>query len=129
MDLNQVTVPCIDYAASVAFYTRLGLTQIVDSPPDYARFETRAGTTLSIHKSDARANDGVVIYFEVPDLDATVRRLNERGFEFETAPEDQRWLWREAYLRDPANNRVCLFHAGKNRRFPPWRLDGETGDE
>ncbi|MDX1509696.1 MAG: VOC family protein, partial [Woeseiaceae bacterium] len=69
MDLNQVTVPCTDYDASVAFYTTLGLRQIVDSEP-----------------------------------------------------EDQRYLWREAYLSDPAGNRICIFHAGRNRRFPPWRL-------
>ncbi|WP_254305820.1 VOC family protein [Sphingopyxis sp. BSNA05] len=40
MKLNQVTVGCVDYDRSVAFYRRLGLTQIVDSPPRYARFET-----------------------------------------------------------------------------------------
>jgi hydroxymethylpyrimidine/phosphomethylpyrimidine kinase len=35
---------------------------------------------------------------------------------------DQRWLWREAYLRDPAGNVLCIYHAGTNRRFPPWRI-------
>ena len=128
MDLNQVTVPATDYEASVDFYTRLGLTQIVDSPPHYARFETPAGTTFSIHKTDAPAGEGVVIYFEVDDLDATVGTLKQRGFEFESDPADQRWLWREAYLRDPANNRICLFHAGENRRFPPWRVGDRGGD-
>ena len=39
MNLNQVTVPCADLAASVEFYRVLGLRQIVSSPPDYARFE------------------------------------------------------------------------------------------
>ncbi len=53
MLLNQITIPCTDYDASVAFYTRLGLTQIVDAPPRYARFEisTGEGATLSIHKT------------------------------------------------------------------------------
>ena len=37
-------------------------------------------------------------------------------------PVDQRWLWREAYLRDPAGNLLCLYCAGENRLFPPWRL-------
>ena len=37
-------------------------------------------------------------------------------------PQDQSWLWREAYLRDPDENIICLFHAGTNRRHPPWRL-------
>jgi catechol 2,3-dioxygenase-like lactoylglutathione lyase family enzyme len=40
MDLNQITVPCTDYDVSVEFYKKLGLRQIVHSPPRYARFET-----------------------------------------------------------------------------------------
>jgi hypothetical protein len=35
---------------------------------------------------------------------------------------DSAGLWREAHLRDPAGNRVCLFHAGENRCNPPWRV-------
>ena len=37
--LNQVTVTGTNYERSVEFYRRLGLKQIVDNPPDYARFE------------------------------------------------------------------------------------------
>lgn len=123
MDLNQLTLPCLDYEASVRFYRALGLTQVVASPPRYARFETQEGTTLSIHKVEEAVSDGVVIYFEVDDVDARAAELAGKGLEFESAPEDQRWLWREAYLRDPANNRICLYHAGRNRRFPPWRIE------
>ena len=60
------------------------------------------------------------------DLDATVARLKHRGLEFDHEPKDQPWLWREARLRDPAGNVIVLFHAGENRRFPPWRVDGLT---
>jgi hydroxymethylpyrimidine/phosphomethylpyrimidine kinase len=42
-------------------------------------------------------------------------------------PERQEWRWTEAWFRDPAGNRVCLYTAGKNRRFPPWRV-GEAAD-
>ena len=123
MELNQVTVPCTDYAASVEFYTRLGLVQIVDSPPRYARFESSAGSTLSIHASEEGAPaNAATIYFEVPDVDAAVATIQARGLEFESEPLDQQWLWREAYLRDPANNRICIYHAGENRRNPPWRI-------
>lgn len=122
MDLNQVTLPCIDYAASVRFYKALGLTQIVDSPPRYARFETPTGTTLSINTVDSIIEtSGITIYFEVDDVDREVRRLTHRGVSFETEPVDKDWLWREAYLRDPAGNLICIYHAGENRRFPPWR--------
>ncbi len=124
MELNQVTVPCTDYAASVEFYGRLGLVQIVDSPPRYARFESSAGSTLSIHAAaEVAAPAGATIYFEVPDVDTAVAAIRARGLEFEEGPVDQEWLWREAYLRDPANNRICIYHAGENRRNPPWRID------
>ena len=128
MDLNQITVPCVDYDASVRFYTTLGLRQIVDSPPRYARFETESGTTFSIHlASQPSDNFDTVIYFEVPDVDATVDALKNESIHFDSGPTTQDWLWREARLRDPAGNRVCIYTAGENRRFPPWRL--ESADE
>ena len=124
MDLNQVTLPCTDYAASVRFYQALGLTLIVDSPPRYARFETPSGTTLSIHVSESSGSAGdTVIYFEVPNVDLAFRKLSAAGLEFESGPADQDWLWREADLRDPAGNSICIYHAGENRRHPPWRID------
>ena len=124
MDLNQVTLPCLDYDESVRFYKTLGLTQIVDSPPRYARFETPSGTTLSVHLVDGRAGEpGVSVYFEVPDVDKRVRELAAQGIEFDSEPADQRWLWREAWLTDPAGNRLCIYSAGENRRCPPWRID------
>lgn len=123
MDLNQVTLVCVDYDASVAFYKKLGLIQIVDSPPRYARFETPAGSTLSIHSGERDAvASGTVVYFEVDDVDKTVEALQALGIEFESMPVDQRWLWREAYVNDPAGNRICIYHAGENRRYPPWRV-------
>lgn len=124
MDLNQVTVPCSDYDASVAFYKALGLRQIVDSPPRYARFETERGTTFSIHAADAAVgNPEFIVYFEVDDVDETVHQLEERGLSFDQEPTDQSWLWREAYLHDPYGNRICVYHAGKQRRHPPWRIE------
>jgi len=123
VDLNQVTVPCIDYEASVDFYRSLGLRLIVDSPPRYARFETAGGATFSIHRADpAATRPDIVIYFEVTDVDAAVKSLEDRGIRFEAPPADQDWLWREAYLSDPAGNRLCIYHAGRNRRYPPWRV-------
>ena len=123
MDLNQVTLPCTDYAESVRFYEALGFRLIVDTPPRYARFETEHGMTFSTHNTETNApSPDVVIYFEVEDVDATVAKLQEKGIEFESPPADQRWLWREAYLLDPTGNRLCIYHAGENRQHPPWRV-------
>lgn len=123
MDLNQVTLPCTDYDASVRFYKMLGLTLIVDSPPRYARFESASGTTLSIHTVNEPAGAcPATIYFEVENVDLEVRRLQHLGVLFESEAADKDWLWREAYVKDPAGNLLCLYHAGENRRFPPWRI-------
>jgi catechol 2,3-dioxygenase-like lactoylglutathione lyase family enzyme len=119
MRLNQVTVGTSDYQASVDFYRRLGLRLIVDSPPDYARFETPSGETFSIHRVQ-RVSSSTIVYFEVGDLDAFVAALD---LPIEQPPTDQPWLWREARLRDPSGNAIRLYSAGRNRRFPPWRID------
>ena len=120
--LNQITLPAREYAASVAFYTRLGLTQIVDSPDNgYARFEAANGVTLSIH-TDGSVAGGAVTYLESGALDAWVAYLARHGVAFDQMPRDEPWGWREARLTDPAGNRLCLYQAAEYRRFPPWRL-------
>ena len=118
--LNQVTVPARDLAASEKFYRHLGLRQIVRAHPRYARFETSGGATFSIAADDVHTS--TVVYFECGDLDLTIELLEHHGFEFDQAPTDETWGWREARLRDPAGNAVCLYQAGEMRRFPPWRI-------
>ena len=124
MDLNQVTLPSTDVARSAAFYRALGFTQIVGKLPSYVRFECASGgSTFSLHQVAAAPRDsGVIVYFECTDLDGTCSELAARGFVFDSPPTDQRWLWREACLRDPDGNVLCLYRAGDNRRNPPWRL-------
>ena len=124
MRLNQVTLPSTDVARSIRFYKLIGLNQIVDSVPEYARFVCPDGdSTLSVHLVNSPPSQpGVVIYFECEDLDTTVKQLKAAGISFDTEPVDQHWLWREAYLRDPDGNVICLFHAGVNRLDPPWRI-------
>ena len=128
MRLNQVTVPLVDYAASVAFYKLLGLRLIVDAPPRYARFEFPAGdggepSTLSIEQVDGwKGGDWPEIWFESDRLDELVAELKQAGVAIELDPVTTSYLWREAVVRDPAGNRIKLYHAGENRRFPPWRV-------
>ena len=124
MNLNQVTLPARDIEESISFYRKLGLIQIVDSE-HYARFECPEGdSTFSIHLAQERdVGIGTVIYFEHRDLDALCERLRDDGIEFEQMPRDQSWLWREARLRDPSGNTICLYWAGENRKHPPWRIE------
>lgn len=115
--LDQVAVGCDDFAASRAFYAALGLRLVVDSADRYARFEAAGGATLSVSQGSSPA-----MYLEHDDLDAAVAVAEAAGVTFDAPPQDQRWLWREAWTRDPAGNRVCLYRAGENRRYPPWRI-------
>ncbi len=129
MQLNQVTIGCVDYQASVDFYKTLGLVLIVDAPPRYARFESAdgEGATLSLHAVESCAGSQATIYFDhasAAALDAHVAELIARGHQFHSGPQDESWGWREARLKDPAGNDVCLMYAGSARRFPDWRLDG-----
>jgi catechol 2,3-dioxygenase-like lactoylglutathione lyase family enzyme len=128
VNLNQVTLPAGEVEPAVAFYQRLGLRLIVDALPRYVRFECPDGeSTLSVELADAPASGPApVVYFECEDLDQVVERLVGAGITFDQLPADQPWLWREARLRDPAGNRLCLYRAGANRRHPPWRV-GSAG--
>lgn len=124
MNLNQITVPSLDVNKAVAFYQKLGLKLIVHSNSHYARFECPEGAaTFSIHAvEELPKGHGVWVYFELEDLDGYVKTLLDKGIEFEELPNDKRWLWREARLKDLDNNQLILYHAGENRKNPPWRL-------
>jgi catechol 2,3-dioxygenase-like lactoylglutathione lyase family enzyme len=128
MNLNQVTLPSTNLERSVAFYRALGFNLIVSNYPTYARFECPVGSsTFSLDRVDTPPKGAaVVVYFECLNVDATYTELHARGITFESPPTDQPWLWREAYLRDPDGNLLCLYHAGDNRRDPPWRLRTEA---
>jgi len=123
MKLNQVTLPVDDMNAATAFYRRLGFLQIVDTP-HYARFECPDGAaTFSLSLSEAAFRNGAVIYFESDRLDERVSELRDKGIVFDQLPTDMPYLWREAILHDPAGNKIKLYHAGQNRRHPPWRVE------
>jgi catechol 2,3-dioxygenase-like lactoylglutathione lyase family enzyme len=125
MNLNQITIPSTNVPRAVAFYQQLGLRLIVDSSPRYVRFECPNGaSTFSIHHvAQLSLNPDLVLYFECERLDEVVAALKSKGIVFDADPQDQDWLWREAYLRDPDGNVLCLFYAGENRLNPPWHIN------
>ena len=124
MNLNQVTVPSLDLIQSISFYKKIGLQLIIKALPNYARFECpEGGATFSIHKVDSLpTGSGVIVYFEHEALDTYVDELAAKGVVFDELPNDKRWLWREARLKDPDNNQIVVYYAGKNRKNPPWRI-------
>lgn len=125
MDLNQVTIAVTDFDESVGFYQRIGLKLIVSARGEYARFEAPTGSsTFSLHLAEEGRPGQTMLYFEVEDVDRRYVELTALGVAFDHPPQDQSWRWREARFRDPSGNPLCLYHAGPDRRFPPWRLEG-----
>ena len=126
MRFNHVTLDVADLERAKAFYRTLGLVQIVDSPPRYARFVLPQGdATLSVEvmgDRPGRPADRAQLFFECDALDETVAALKRRGVVFEQEPTDMFYLWREARLRDPDGHELRLYFAGENRLNPPWRL-------
>lgn len=127
MNLNQITVASKDLTKSIPFYEKLGLKLIVKSSPHYARFECPDGTaTFSLHQTEKLPNgDGIYVYFECDNLDEYVSELISKGIEFDQKPIDQKWLWREARLKDLDGNQLILFYGGENRINPPWRIENK----
>ena len=125
MNLNQITVPSLNVVKAIDFYKKLGLRLIVHTHDKYARFECPNGeSTFSIHEVEALPKgSGVIVYFEVENVAETVSELQEKGIGFEMMPTNQSWLWMEAKLQDPDGNRIIVYHAGEDRKNPPWRIN------
>lgn len=125
MDLNQITIPSKDVVKATLFYKTLGLRLIVDARPRYVRFECPEGnSTFSIHKVEKLPKgEGISIYFENENLDELVKNLQQKGINFVQLPKTKSWLWREAHLNDLDGNKIILYHAGENRKNPPWRIN------
>jgi catechol 2,3-dioxygenase-like lactoylglutathione lyase family enzyme len=124
MRLNQVTVHVTDVFQAFEFYKGLGLIPVVGGLEHYARFVCPDGdSTFSIERmTEGKPHSTTTVYFECDSLDEKVQELKSKGYKFDQDPEDKTWLWREAYLKDPDGNVICLFYAGENRLNPPWRI-------
>lgn len=122
MNLNQVTISVIDMNKSISFYQKLGLELIVHTHGDYARFFCPGGSTFSLHRTDDFKKGQSVVYFEVEDISSKYQELLQHGFNIESEPVDQSWLWTEFKILDPSGNELIIYHAGENRINPPWKI-------
>ncbi len=132
MRFNHVTIIVADLGRSKAFYRTLGLIQIVDTPPRYARFVCPDGdATLSVEvtgEAITTTSGRPHLYFECARLDETAAELKSRGLAFEQEPTDMFYGWREAWLRDPDGHDVRLYRETIDdvRLNPPWKLQSEA---
>jgi catechol 2,3-dioxygenase-like lactoylglutathione lyase family enzyme len=110
-------VATADAARARAFYeSTLGLRVVEDSP--FALVLDAAGITLRVQKVEAvEARAYTALGWEVEDVAATVRGLQERGVTFQRYPgmtQDALGIWtspggaRVAWFRDPDGNVLSL---------------------
>ena len=45
-----------------------------------------------------------------------------KGMHSEMEPISEKWLWREARLKDTDGNQLIRFHGGKNKPNPAWKI-------
>lgn len=64
--------------------------------------------------TEASAQDKVCLIFEVEDVDAAWKALNQKGVSMAGSPADRPdWGLRSAYLRDPDGNLIEIYQALK----------------
>jgi len=127
MRFNHVTLIVTDLERSKAFYRTLGLTQIVDAPPRYARFTfPRGDATLSVEvkgETTSAHSGRAELYFECDAVDEAVAALRAKGVAFDEDPTDMPYRWRVARLRDPDGHELRLYSEPADYRLnPPWKL-------
>jgi len=88
----------------------LGLAVLMEHP-GYLRLGGAEGFHIGFEvRDDGEVGAaGVEIVIRVDDVDAAHRRLTGSGVVFQTAPEDQEWGARHAWLTDPDGYRLSLF--------------------
>jgi len=131
LNFNHVTLIVSDLERSKAFYRNLGLTQIVDAPPRYARFifpEGDATLSVEVKELDSPSRGGVAeLFFQCEAVDDVVRALKKKGIAFDQDPTDMFYLWREARLRDPDGHELRFYSEASDVRLnPPWKIPAAT---
>ena len=94
---------------------------------DIIELKTKVQEKLKLYglrPTRARTRIGMMLLDKPKHLsaDQVHEKLKQKGLKFDLDPTDQRWLWREARLKDPFNNQIILYYAGENRINPPWRI-------
>ena len=111
--IGQIAVPVRDVERAIVFYRDvLGMRFLFKAPPGLGFFDC-AGVRLMLDApAKARAGQGSVIYYKVPDLHAAFETLTARGVTFEAKPhliaklpDHELWM---AFFRDPDANLLAL---------------------
>jgi len=114
--IGQIALGVSDMPRSVEFWRDVVGLKFLFEAPNVAFFDV-AGVRLMLGHEEAatRERGGIVLYFEVDDLDATFARLRDSGVTVEqpngephfVAPLGAKALWM-AFLRDPDGHLFAL---------------------
>jgi len=124
MNFNHAMIYSRDIARALVFYRdRLGLISLQEFVHEgrtvYARLKSPSSdTTIALHllaPGETPTPGAIRLYFEIQDLDGTVKRLQSEGVEFTKLPKVMPWGWKHAYLDDPDGHEVSLYWAGEQR--------------
>lgn len=110
--IGQIAIVCQDVARARAFYRdTLGVRHLFDAGPTLSFFEC-GGTRLMLSPAEGEARGTSVLYYFVPDIDAAVREMSDKGVGFvgephmiAKMPDHELWL---AEFRDSEGNVMAL---------------------
>jgi methylmalonyl-CoA/ethylmalonyl-CoA epimerase len=119
MDLGDATVaqlliPVEDLDRAIAFYRdTLGLRFLFSAPPQMSFFQAgNVRLLVGVPAADQPRQRGSAVYFQVADIHAVFRTLQERGVKFGASPHvihrtpgAELWL---SEFRDPDGNQLAL---------------------
>jgi catechol 2,3-dioxygenase-like lactoylglutathione lyase family enzyme len=108
--LDHLAVRVSDLARARAWYIdHLGMRLEFEVPERRTvALQDDAGLTLFLEEKGDVAADGVVLMFQVDDVEARHRELAARGVAFESPPAKRFWGY-GAELRDPDGHLVMLW--------------------
>lgn len=108
--LTHLFVHVRDLAESRRFYVELLGLQLLLDEPGYIRVGGGDGFHIGMEQApEAVGSIGIEIVMAVPDVDQAYRRLKADGVRFDSAPGDQPWGARHAWLRDPSGYRLSIY--------------------
>jgi methylmalonyl-CoA/ethylmalonyl-CoA epimerase len=112
--IGQIAIAVSDIEEATRFYRDvLGLNLLFEAPPGLAFFDCDGVRLMLTTKQGAEEDHKTsVIYYRVPDIDAAVKALKQRGGSFVREPQmtakmEDHELW-IGFVRDPDNTLIGI---------------------
>jgi catechol 2,3-dioxygenase-like lactoylglutathione lyase family enzyme len=108
-ELTHLFMRTRDLSAAKHFWVeQLGLEVLADAG-GYLRVGGGRGFHIGLEQGDPGPANATEVAVRVDDVDAVYQRLAQTGVQFESAPEDQEWGARHAWLRDHDGRRMSIY--------------------